>query len=111
MTFSPQHSVDRRDKIIARSELQYVTQCTDGQAFLHQLWLIVYGHKHDSCSRITPEDPGRSRDTVEAGHRNVGDNDIESERFGCRNERVAISDSGHHVELQFHQRSEIFNNL
>ena len=97
--FSPQHGMDRWDKIIARRELEYVTQGTGGQTFLHQLWIIVYGHKDDSCGRITPQDLGRSRDSVEAGHGNVGDDDIGSERFGCSNKRVAISDSGYYLKL------------
>ena len=53
----------------------------------------------------------RSRDAVEAGHGNVGDDDIGSERFGCGNERVAIADSSDHLELPLHHLSEIFNNL
>ena len=110
MTFPPQHSTDRWDKIIARRELQYVTQCTDGQAFLHHLWVAVYGHKHDSRSRIPPQDLTRSRDSVETGHGNVGDDNIWRERFGCGNERVAISDSGHHLELRLQHGAEVFNN-
>ena len=109
--FSPQHGMDRWDKIIARRELRYVAQGTSGQTFLHQLWIIVYGHKDDSCGRISAQDLARSRDAVEAGHGNVGDDDIGGERFGCGNERVAISDSGHNIELLLQHRSEIFNNL
>src|SRR5262249_4266124 len=111
MTLSPQHSMDRRDKVFARSELQHVTQRADDQSFLHQFWLMVYGHKYDSCSRIIPENLGRSRDAVKARHGNVGDDDIETDRFGCGDKRVAVSDSGHHVKLRFHERSDVFNNF
>ena len=36
---------------------------------------------------------------------------IGSERFGCSNERVAIADSGHYIELPLDRLSEIFNNF
>ena len=111
MLFPPQHGMDRRDKIIARPELQYVTQRAGGQASLHQLWIIVYGHKHDSRGRILPKNLRRRRDSIEAGHGNVGDDDIGSERFSRSNKHVAISDSTHYFELRLNHRSEIIKNF
>jgi len=104
MTFTLQHSTDRREKIIALCEVQYVSHCTGGQTFLQGFWAIVHGHKDDPCSRIPAQDQARSRDAIESGHGDIGDDDIGGERSGSGNERVAISNSGHHLEIRYQGR-------
>src|SRR5262245_2330377 len=111
MMFSSQRGADGGDKIIARLGLEYVAQRARGQALLHQFSMTVYGHKHDARSGISSQNHAGSRDTVEAGHGDVGDDDIGGEGFGQGNERVAVSDSTDHLELRLQQRSQVFEDL
>jgi hypothetical protein len=100
VALSAQRRTDGENEFAIGVEFQHIAQCPRRKRPPQQFGLRVDSHDNDPGLGMLPQDHDCGADTVKARHLNVSDYHVGADRVGGLDQRSAISDHGHDLELR-----------
>ncbi len=110
-TLTAQRRVDGGDQVIPRRAFQDIAKRAGFQAARHQARVAVHRHQHDTSVGVQPQDRGGGGNPVHVRHRDVADDHVRRQPLRVLDQRPAVGDVRHHVELGLQQSAQLFSGL